>query len=71
MPRIKVKGGFFVVPMSNGFKKQHGEVRIPFPERLVDKKVKEVRIHPRFNARFFDVEFVYELPMEEQPVDST
>jgi len=60
MPRIKVKDGYFSLPMSHEFKRQYGEVKIPFPKRLENENIKEVRIHPRFDARFFEVEFVYE-----------
>jgi len=59
IPRFKVKDGFFTIPMSIEFKKQYGEVKIPFPNRLLDKTVKEVRIHPKYNGRFLEVEFVY------------
>ncbi|NES08454.1 MAG: hypothetical protein F6K22_40395, partial [Okeania sp. SIO2F4] len=38
----------------------YGTVKIPFPERLVGKNLKEVRIIPRFNASFFEVEFITE-----------
>jgi IS605 OrfB family transposase len=60
IPRIRVKDGFFNVPMSPTFRKNYGEVRIPFPERLVGKTLKEVRIIPRYEARYFEVEFIIE-----------
>jgi IS605 OrfB family transposase len=69
MPRIKVKEGYFDIPMSNEFRKQFGSVRIPFPERLVGKKLKEVRIVPKYKARFFEVEYIVEAGVEPQPVD--
>lgn len=69
MPRVKVKDGVFEVPMSNTFKKQFGSIRIPFPERLQGKKLKEVRILPKYNARFFEVEYIVEQEAEPQIVD--
>lgn len=69
MPRIKVKDGRFEIPMSNEFRKQFGSVRIPFPERLTLKKLKEVRILPKYKARFFEVEYIVEAEPEPQPVD--
>ncbi|MDY7003605.1 MAG: hypothetical protein SWX82_06475 [Cyanobacteriota bacterium] len=60
IPRIKVKNGYFNIPMSPKFKTEYGTVKIPFPERLVGKNLKEVRIIPRYNARFFEVEFITE-----------
>lgn len=59
IPRFKVKDGFFKVPMSNAFKKEFGEAKLPFPKRLNDKQVKEIRIFPKHNCKFFEIEFVY------------
>ncbi|WP_040484605.1 RNA-guided endonuclease InsQ/TnpB family protein [Lyngbya aestuarii] len=58
IPRIKVKDGFFNIPISRAFKQEYGTVKIPFPERLKDKELKEVRVLPKYNARFFEVEFI-------------
>ena len=68
--RVKIKNGFFRVPMSREFKAEHGEIWIPFPKRLEGKKLKEVRIHPKHNARWFQVEFITEQPIEPQEVDT-
>jgi putative transposase len=64
IPRIKVRDGSFKVPMSNAFKKEFGEVVIDFPERLDPAKIKEVRIHPKYDARFFEVEYISEGEIE-------
>ena len=69
MPRIKVKDGFFAVPMSRRFKREYGEVKIPFPKRLEGKKLKEVRLHPKHGARWFQVELITEQPPEPQDVE--
>lgn len=53
--------------MSKAFKKQYGEIWIPFPQRLDINQVKEVRIHPKYNARYFEVEFISEV--EPEPVE--
>lgn len=68
LPRIKVKDGRFNVPMSNAFKKQFGSVSLPFPDRLDPNTIKEVRIHPKYDARFFEVEFVSKV--ESEPVET-
>ena len=60
IPRIKVKDGVFKIPMSRQFKKEYGEVKIQLPERLKDKNIKEVRIHPKYSARWFEIEYIYE-----------
>ncbi|WP_067928396.1 RNA-guided endonuclease InsQ/TnpB family protein [Alicyclobacillus shizuokensis] len=69
IPRIRVKDGFLYVPMSLEFKKEHGDIKIPFPERLANKIIKEVRIHPKYNARFFEIEYVYVQDEEPKTVD--
>ncbi len=51
--------------MSTDFRHQYGEIWITFPERLNPERIKEVRIHPKYGARFFEVEFVSEIEQEE------
>jgi IS605 OrfB family transposase len=70
IPRIKVKNGVFNIPMSQQFKQEYGEVKIPLPERLKDKNIKEVRIHPKYSARWFEIEYIYEDEKIETSVDS-
>jgi putative transposase len=70
IPRIKVKNGVFNIPMSQQFKQEYGEIKIPLPERLKDKNIKEVRIHPKYSARWFEIEYIYEDEKIETSVDS-
>ena len=60
IPRIKIKDGYFSLPMSRDFKKKHGELRFTIPPNIADKEIQQVRIHPRDNARFFEIEYIYE-----------
>ena len=61
IPRIRVRDdGTLAVPMSQQFKREYREVRIHFPERLKDKNIKEVRIHPKYNRRWFEIEYIYQ-----------
>ena len=69
IPRIKLKDGCFAVPMSHEFKKEYGEVKIQLPERLKDQKIREVRIHPKYSARWFEIEYIYEDEKVETSVD--
>ena len=69
IPRIKLKDGIFAIPMSHEFKKEYGEVKIQLPERLKDKEIKEVRIHPVYSARWFEIEYIYEDEQIETSVD--
>ncbi|GAX35494.1 RNA-guided endonuclease InsQ/TnpB family protein [Nodularia sp. NIES-3585] len=68
IPRVKVKDGKFRIPMSTAFKAEHGEIWIPFPERLNQETLKEVRILPKYNGRFFEVEFIFEA--QETPIET-
>lgn len=56
--------------LSREFKKEYGEVNIQLPQRLKDKKIKEVRIHPKYSARWFEVEYIYEDEKVETFLDS-
>lgn len=70
VPRLAIKDGKFRVPMSNQFRQEYGEVWIPFPKRISYETLKEIRIHPCFNARFFQVELIQEAvetPIESDP----
>ena len=51
----------FTVPMSPAFKRLYGKVEFNLPKNLKDKKIKEVRILPKNNARFFEVQYIYEI----------
>jgi IS605 OrfB family transposase len=66
---IHIKDGFLIVPMSREFSKLHGgmQVKIPFPARLKDKSIKEVRICPIYNGRYFRIQYCY--LQEEEPQD--
>lgn len=68
---IRVKDGFFYLPLSNAYKKTKGikEMKIKFPPQLEDKKIKEVRIIPKGNGRHFDIQYVYEQPYESVVLD--
>ena len=70
IPRIKIKDGYFSLPMSRNFKKEHGELKFTIPPNIADKEIQQVRIHPRNNARFFEIEYIYEQPEMKTDVDA-
>ena len=70
IPRITIKDGYFALPMSRDFKKEHGELRFIIPPNLDGKEIKEVCIHPRHNAQFFDIEYIYLQPEIKADVDT-
>ncbi|MBE9192137.1 transposase [Gloeocapsopsis crepidinum LEGE 06123] len=71
IPRIRLKDGMFEIPMAREFKQEYGSVKIALPERLKNKNIKEVRIHPKYQARWFEIEYVYEDEKIETLVDDS
>ena len=57
---VRLKGNKLIILFSNSFKKTHKPVEITIPPILLDKKVKEIRIIPKANARFFEIQYTYE-----------
>ena len=57
---VRLNGNKLILPFSNSFKKTHKSVEIMIPPILLDKKVKEIRIIPKANARFFEIQYLYE-----------
>lgn len=64
---IIIRGNNLILPMSRKFRSLHPEVKeiaIPFPKRLSDKTIKEVRILPCSNGKVFKIQYVYEVSEE-------
>lgn len=57
---VRLSGNKLILPFSNSFKKTHKPVTITIPPVLLDKKVNEIRIIPKANARFFEIQYIYE-----------
>ena len=57
---VRPSGNKLILPFSNSFKKTHKPIQITIPPVLLDKKVKEIRIIPKANARFFEIQYIYE-----------
>ncbi len=56
---MPIKNGYLYLPLSTQYKKLHPEaisIKFPVPERI--NNIREIRIQPSYNARFFKVEFV-------------
>lgn len=59
---ISVVNGYFKLPISREYRKLHPDMKdvlIPYPERLNDAELKEVRICPHDNGRYFKIQYVY------------
>lgn len=68
---IHVRDGKISIPMSRAFAKAHDvkSINVPFPERLADKKIKEVRVLPNFDGTYFKIQYCYEADVK-TPVSS-
>ena len=65
--QIRIKDNILTIPFSNTFKKKINKkikIQIKIPSVLEDKKIKEIRIIPKFNARFFEIQYTYEIEEE-------
>ena len=66
---VRTKGNKLVIPYSNTFKKKHKSIEINIPPKLIDKKIKEIRIIPKSKARFFEIQYIYEVEEIQSNVD--
>ncbi len=71
IPRVYIKDGSFSIPMSKSFKKDHGTIRITIPQRILDKRIVEVRIIPKCEAQFLEVLYTYEQEEYTHDLDSS
>ncbi len=68
---IRIKDNVLIMPYSNTYKKKHKPIDIKIPPILQDKKIKEIRIIPKFKARFFEVQYTYEAIEPQRELDNT
>lgn len=61
IPNRRFNGNSFNVPTSREFKKNYGEVNIKFPSNINPETIAEIRIHPKLDAKYFEIEYVYEV----------
>lgn len=59
--QINIRNGKFQMPYSREYAKTHEKFYIQIPSILSDKKVKEIKIIPKYNARFFEIVYTYEV----------
>ena len=57
---VRLNGNKLLIPMSNSFRKTHKKIEIVLPPILLDKKIKEIRIIPKSDGRFFELQYTYE-----------
>lgn len=65
---IRIKNNnILMVPFSNTFKRKRlvDRIQIKIPKVLEDKTIKQIEIIPKFNARFFEIQYIYEIQEED------
>lgn len=55
----------FTIPMARVFRRHFGAVTVTIPEHIRDQQIREIRIIPKHQARYFEVAYVYEQSEEE------
>ena len=66
---VRINKNKLIIPYSNTFKKEHKSIEINIPPKLVDKKIKEIRLIPKSKARFFEIQYIYEVEEIQSNVD--
>lgn len=67
---VRIKGNKLTIPYSIAFRKEHKSIEINIPPKLIDKKIKEIRIIPKSKARFFEIQYIYEVEEVQSNLDN-
>lgn len=67
--QINIRNGKFQMPYSKEYAKTHKKFNIKIPAILSDKMIKEIKIIPKYNARFFEISYTYEVEDEVSKID--
>ena len=67
--QIRIDGNKFTIPYSNLYKKTHKPITITIPPVLLDKKIKQIEIIPKHHARFFEIQYKYEMPEDQRELN--
>ena len=65
--QVRIKDdNILMIPYSNTFKKKYkvNRINIKIPQVLENKEIKQIQIIPKFNARFFEIQYTYEIEEE-------
>ena len=63
---ISIRDGYLTIPLSWEYTALRGKdrVKIKVPERLIGRKICEVKIIPKYNGRYFKIAYSYEIEEE-------
>ena len=68
---VRLKDNILIMPYSNSYKKTHNLIKINIPPILLDKKIKEIRIIPKFKAKYFEIQYTYQVENIQNKLDLT
>lgn len=66
---VRISNNKFVLPYSNAYRKTHKPVTIRIPPILYGKDIKEIRIIPKANARYFEIQYTYKCECVQNNLD--
>lgn len=68
---FRVREDRVILTLGKNFAEKYGvkHLEIPLPKNFKGHRIKEIRILPRYNALWFEVEYVYEVQPEEKDLD--
>ena len=67
--QFKINDGHLILPYSRQFDKDHPKISIKVPPILEGKRVKYIKIIPSCNAKFFEIQYTYEMTEEQRELD--
>lgn len=68
---MRLNGNKLILPYSQTFKKSHKLIEVIIPPVLTHKKIKEICIIPKANARFFEIQYIYEVKEQSLGLDTS
>ena len=69
--QIRINNNNIKIPYSRQFQKNHKSIEIRIPPKLINKRIKEIRIIPKNKARFFEIQYTYEVDIKDNKLDTT
>lgn len=66
---FNLKKGTLSIPYSREFGKTHEKILLRVPPNIKDREVKIIKIIPKANARYFELQYVYEATEEQRKLD--
>jgi len=67
---VRLNENELIIPFSNAYRKEHNPIKITVPPILKDKVIKEIRIIPKFKARYFEIQYTYEVEEIQSEMDN-